>query len=127
MLPEHPGNTGCVPQVYFGGMKIRSTNHSAWNAPLAFRHPQAPNDVIPRIPLEASHHQLVPLRHFLILHSILSSLKRHNLSFRSRRQHQIRLCLTAMAETYPIGSRSQCERMVRDWGFGHVFTWSDGR
>ncbi|KAI9045631.1 uncharacterized protein KD926_008047 [Aspergillus affinis] len=31
-----------------------------------------------------------------------------------------------MAETYPIGSRSDCERMVREWGFGHVFTWSDG-
>lgn len=30
-------------------------------------------------------------------------------------------------ETYTIGSRSECERMVRDWGFRHVFTWTDGR
>ncbi|PYI19708.1 hypothetical protein BO86DRAFT_31085 [Aspergillus japonicus CBS 114.51] len=29
-------------------------------------------------------------------------------------------------ETYPIGSRKECERLVRDWGFNHVFTWSDG-
>lgn len=32
-----------------------------------------------------------------------------------------------MAETYPIGSRSESERLVQDWGFRHVFTWSDGR
>ncbi|KAA8645888.1 hypothetical protein EYZ11_002063 [Aspergillus tanneri] len=32
-----------------------------------------------------------------------------------------------MAQTYPISSRSECEQLVRDWGFGHVFTWSDGR
>ncbi|KAL1986688.1 hypothetical protein VTN96DRAFT_5893 [Rasamsonia emersonii] len=28
-------------------------------------------------------------------------------------------------EKYPIGSRSECEKMVRDWGFSHVFTWTD--
>lgn len=32
-----------------------------------------------------------------------------------------------MSETYPIGTRSESERLVRDWGFRHVFTWSDGR
>lgn len=32
-----------------------------------------------------------------------------------------------MAETYPIGTRSECERLVKDWGFRHVFTWADGR
>jgi hypothetical protein len=32
-----------------------------------------------------------------------------------------------MAEKYPIGNRSESERLVRDWGFKHVFTWSDGR
>ncbi|PLN82262.1 hypothetical protein BDW42DRAFT_81464 [Aspergillus taichungensis] len=31
-----------------------------------------------------------------------------------------------MAETYPIGTRGECERLVRDWGFKNVFTWSDG-
>ncbi|CEL07266.1 hypothetical protein ASPCAL10429 [Aspergillus calidoustus] len=31
-----------------------------------------------------------------------------------------------MAETYPIGTRSECERLVKDWGFRHVFTWTDG-
>ncbi|KAG2413858.1 hypothetical protein HFD88_003047 [Aspergillus terreus] len=31
-----------------------------------------------------------------------------------------------MAETYPIGTRSECERLVKDWGFRHVFTWADG-
>lgn len=30
-------------------------------------------------------------------------------------------------EKYPIGSRSECEKMVRDWGFSHVFTWTDPR
>ncbi|KAE8321542.1 hypothetical protein BDV39DRAFT_11166 [Aspergillus sergii] len=29
-------------------------------------------------------------------------------------------------QTYPIGTRSECERLVRDWGFRHIFTWSDG-
>ena len=32
-----------------------------------------------------------------------------------------------MSETYTIGSRSESERLVRDWGFRHVFTWADGR
>lgn len=32
-----------------------------------------------------------------------------------------------MAETYPISSRSESERLVKNWGFRHVFTWSDGR
>lgn len=32
-----------------------------------------------------------------------------------------------MAETYPIGTRGECERLVRQWGFQQVFTWSDGR
>ncbi|CAI7667618.1 hypothetical protein N7533_000585 [Penicillium manginii] len=27
-----------------------------------------------------------------------------------------------MAEKYPIGNRSESERLVRDWGFKHVFT-----
>ncbi|KAL4901316.1 hypothetical protein BDW74DRAFT_160216 [Aspergillus multicolor] len=31
-----------------------------------------------------------------------------------------------MAETYMIGSRNECERLVKDWGFKHVFTWADG-
>ncbi|PWY92691.1 hypothetical protein BO70DRAFT_425362 [Aspergillus heteromorphus CBS 117.55] len=31
-----------------------------------------------------------------------------------------------MTESYPIGSRKECEALVRDWGFRHVFTWSDG-
>jgi hypothetical protein len=32
-----------------------------------------------------------------------------------------------MAEKYPIGTRAESERLVRDWGFQHVYTWSDGR
>ncbi|KAJ5153008.1 uncharacterized protein N7482_009486 [Penicillium canariense] len=32
-----------------------------------------------------------------------------------------------MSQIYPIGTRSESERLVRDWGFRHVFTWSDGR
>ncbi|KAL2002755.1 hypothetical protein VTN02DRAFT_6034 [Thermoascus thermophilus] len=31
-----------------------------------------------------------------------------------------------MADKYEIGTRAECERMVREWGFGHVFTWTDG-
>ncbi|KAJ0426116.1 hypothetical protein BJY00DRAFT_307619 [Aspergillus carlsbadensis] len=31
-----------------------------------------------------------------------------------------------MPETYHIGTRSGCERLVKDWGFHHVFTWTDG-
>ncbi|BCS03281.1 uncharacterized protein AKAW2_70159S [Aspergillus luchuensis] len=31
-----------------------------------------------------------------------------------------------MVETYPIGTRKECERLVKDWGFKHVFTWADG-
>jgi len=32
-----------------------------------------------------------------------------------------------MTEKYEIGTRAECERMVREWGFSHVFTWTDGR
>ncbi|KAJ5692211.1 hypothetical protein N7462_001634 [Penicillium macrosclerotiorum] len=32
-----------------------------------------------------------------------------------------------MSQTYPIGTRSESERLVKEWGFRHVFTWSDGR
>jgi hypothetical protein len=32
-----------------------------------------------------------------------------------------------MTEKYPIGTRAESERLVRDWGFRHVYTWSDGR
>lgn len=32
-----------------------------------------------------------------------------------------------MTETYQIGTRPESERLVREWGFSHVFTWSDGR
>lgn len=32
-----------------------------------------------------------------------------------------------MSDKYPIGTRAECERLVKDWGFQHVFTWSDGR
>lgn len=32
-----------------------------------------------------------------------------------------------MAEKYPIGSRAESERLVREWGFQNVYTWSDGR
>ncbi|KAJ5116378.1 hypothetical protein N7456_000726 [Penicillium angulare] len=28
-------------------------------------------------------------------------------------------------EKYPIGTRSECESLVREWGFRHIFTWSD--
>ncbi|KAF3390274.1 hypothetical protein F1880_008980 [Penicillium rolfsii] len=30
-----------------------------------------------------------------------------------------------MTEKYPIGTRAESERLVRDWGFRHVYTWSD--
>jgi hypothetical protein len=32
-----------------------------------------------------------------------------------------------MTEKYPIGTRAESERLVRDWGFRHVYTWSDRR
>lgn len=32
-----------------------------------------------------------------------------------------------MTGKYPIGTRAESERLVRDWGFQHVYTWSDGR
>lgn len=32
-----------------------------------------------------------------------------------------------MTQTYPIKSRRDDERLVREWGFKHVFTWTDGR
>ncbi|KAJ5357853.1 hypothetical protein N7541_005011 [Penicillium brevicompactum] len=31
-----------------------------------------------------------------------------------------------MSEKYPIGTRSESERLVRQWGFKHIFTWTDG-
>lgn len=30
-------------------------------------------------------------------------------------------------EKYEIGSRAGCEKMVKEWGFSHVFTWTDPR
>lgn len=35
--------------------------------------------------------------------------------------------ISNMAESYQIGTRSECERLVRDWGFRSAFTWADGR
>jgi hypothetical protein len=32
-----------------------------------------------------------------------------------------------MSEKYPIGTRAESERLVREWGFRHIFTWTDGR
>lgn len=32
-----------------------------------------------------------------------------------------------MSEKYPIGTRKESEHLVSEWGFKHVFTWSDGR
>lgn len=32
-----------------------------------------------------------------------------------------------MTGNYPIGTRFESERLVKDWGFRHVFTWADGR
>ncbi|CAG7971791.1 unnamed protein product [Penicillium olsonii] len=31
-----------------------------------------------------------------------------------------------MSEKYPIGTRSESEELVRQWGFQHIFTWTDG-
>ncbi|KAJ5306434.1 hypothetical protein PENANT_c017G06779 [Penicillium antarcticum] len=31
-----------------------------------------------------------------------------------------------MPENYPIGTRKESEALVSEWGFKHVFTWSDG-
>ncbi|CAL5866108.1 uncharacterized protein PFLUO_LOCUS315 [Penicillium psychrofluorescens] len=31
-----------------------------------------------------------------------------------------------MSDTYPIGTAAESERLVRSWGFRHVFTWEDG-
>lgn len=31
-----------------------------------------------------------------------------------------------MTEKYPIGTRAESERLVREWGFQRVFTWADG-
>ncbi|PTU17598.1 hypothetical protein P175DRAFT_0446033 [Aspergillus ochraceoroseus IBT 24754] len=31
-----------------------------------------------------------------------------------------------MVDSYPIGTRSECEQLVRGWGFSVVFTWVDG-
>ncbi|KAJ5816692.1 hypothetical protein N7447_008925 [Penicillium robsamsonii] len=31
-----------------------------------------------------------------------------------------------MTEKYPIGTRTECEHLVREWGFRHIFTWTDG-
>lgn len=32
-----------------------------------------------------------------------------------------------MMEKYPTGTRAESERLVREWGFRHIFTWTDGR
>ncbi|CAI7638979.1 unnamed protein product [Penicillium viridicatum] len=32
-----------------------------------------------------------------------------------------------MTEKYPTGTRAESERLVREWGFRHIFTWTDGR
>jgi hypothetical protein len=31
------------------------------------------------------------------------------------------------SEKYEIGTRAECEKMVKEWGFPHVFTWTDSR
>lgn len=31
-----------------------------------------------------------------------------------------------MTEKYPIATRAESERLVREWGFQRVFTWTDG-
>lgn len=31
-----------------------------------------------------------------------------------------------MTEKYPIGTHAESERLVREWGFQRVFTWTDG-
>ncbi|KAJ5425734.1 hypothetical protein N7465_000804 [Penicillium sp. CMV-2018d] len=31
-----------------------------------------------------------------------------------------------MTEKYPTGTRAESERLVREWGFRHIFTWTDG-
>ena len=31
------------------------------------------------------------------------------------------------SEKYEIGTRAECEKMVKQWGFSHVFTWTDSR
>lgn len=31
-----------------------------------------------------------------------------------------------MTASYRIGTRSECEHLVHDWGFSSVFTWADG-
>jgi hypothetical protein len=33
----------------------------------------------------------------------------------------------AMTEKYPTGTRTESERLVREWGFRHIFTWTDQR
>ncbi|CRG88287.1 hypothetical protein PISL3812_05316 [Talaromyces islandicus] len=32
---------------------------------------------------------------------------------------------TGSADKYVIEGRPECEKMVRQWGFSHVFTWTD--
>lgn len=32
-----------------------------------------------------------------------------------------------MTQNYPTGTRVESERLVREWGFRHIFTWTDGR
>ncbi|KAJ5510646.1 hypothetical protein PEX1_015030 [Penicillium expansum] len=31
-----------------------------------------------------------------------------------------------MTQNYPTGTRVESERLVREWGFRHIFTWTDG-
>ena len=45
---------------------------------------------------------------------------------RKKHLHGSEYYIATMAESYPIGTRAESERLVRDWGFDHVFTWSDG-
>ncbi|KAJ5192764.1 hypothetical protein N7449_008906 [Penicillium cf. viridicatum] len=31
-----------------------------------------------------------------------------------------------MTEKYPTGTRAESEHLVGEWGFRHIFTWTDG-
>lgn len=70
------------------------------------------NDIIPP-------HLSTP-RQLSTVHIVYIYLNIPGVSIYSQLQH-------SMTEKYPIGTRSESERLVRDWGFRHVFTWSDGR
>ena len=75
--------------------------------------------------LHRRHQQTFPA---IVLHaqSIIpgeqtSPSRQHLIALLQRESPQI------MTQTYPIKSRSDDERLVREWGFKHVFTWTDGR